>query len=216
MSVEIQNPVKIDRLILRPDGKTVELYSGPLRGHVLKLFNAAELVTVGINPADLTPGQVTPCLFLAHWQLSKKLNQRRNPHRDLTRLESLLPTTPPTASDHETAALLRQVIAGLAELRQMMIAAGHTPPAESAFDYFYADGDIATIPEEKTAFNDFRRTNAEKVPASRDALRRWVRERKASPPAGKPATPTATRTPGKLQPGIEYHRKGRETVIINN
>lgn len=183
MTVEISNPVKIDRLILRPDGKTVELYSGPLRGHVLKLFNAAELVTVGINPTDLTPGQVTPCLFLAHWQASEKLNQRGNPHRDVIRLESL---TPPAASDSETAALLRQVIAGLAELRQMMIATGQTPPAESVFDYFYESGDMATIPEEKTAFNDFRRANDEKVPASRDALREWVKTKKASPPAARP------------------------------
>lgn len=190
MTVEIQNPVKIDRLVLRPDRKTVELYSGPLRGHVLKLFNAAELVTVGINPADLTPGQVTPCLFLAHWQASEKLNQRGNPHRDLTRLESLLPASP-AASDSETAALLRQVIAGLVELRQMMIQAGQTPPAESVFDYFYANGDMATIQEEKQAFNDYRRANAEKVPTSRDALRQWVRERKASPPTEQPTTPAA-------------------------
>lgn len=195
MTVEIQNPVKIDRLVLRPDGKTVELYSGPLRGHVLKLFNAAELVTVGINPADLTPGQVTPCLFLAHWQASEKLNQRGNPHRDLTRLESLLPTTPPAASDHETAALLRQVIAGLAELRQMMIQAGQTPPAESIFDYFYKDGDMATIPEEKAAFNDHRRANNGECPDSRAYLRQWVRERKASPPAEPPARPTAAARP---------------------
>ncbi len=88
MAVEITNPVKIDRLILRPDGKTVELYSGPLRGHVLKLFNAAELVTVGINPADLTPGQVTPCLFLAHWQPSSAMRslRRRLDSKSLLRL----------------------------------------------------------------------------------------------------------------------------------
>lgn len=185
MTVEIQNPVKIDRLILRPDGKTVELYSGPLRGHVLKLFNVAELVTVGINPADLTPGQVTPCLFLAHWQPSQtgKLNKRGNVHKDTIRLESL---TPPATSDSEAIELIKLIFVGLVELRQMMIQAGQTPPTESVFDYFYESGDVATIPEEKTAFNDYRRANAEKVPASRDALREWVKARKASPPAARP------------------------------
>lgn len=212
--IELNNPLMINAVEPGTDQSgraVVKLWHGRLKHAALIAREPELLMTIGIDPTELRRGR-NEAYFLAYWKYSQRTNDKGNPHRDVIRLESL---TPPAASDHETAALLRQVIAGLVELRQMMIQAGQTPPAESVFDYFYANGDMATIPEEKTAFNDYRRANAEKVPTSRDALRQWVRERKASPPAeGKPAT-APQRTGGKIQPPIEYHRKGQINVPVN-
>ncbi len=190
--IELKTPLMINAIEPGADQSgraVVKLWHGRLKHAALIMREPELLLTIGINPAELRPGR-KEAYFLAHWQHSQRTNDKGNPHRDVIRLESL---TPPATSDHETVALLRQVIAGLVELRQMMIAAGHTPPAESIFDYFYKDGDMATIPEEKAAFNDHRRANGGECPDSRAYLRQWVRERKASPPAEPPASPLAAR-----------------------
>jgi hypothetical protein len=73
--------------IKRTDQTRADLYG---RGHKypdLKLFELADLATVGIDPDDLPVGQEEPCRFFAVYTLSEKLNKAGNPYRDIQRLE---------------------------------------------------------------------------------------------------------------------------------
>lgn len=190
--ITLQNPLLIEAIEPGTDtnGKPViKLWHGNLKHAALIARSPSILLSAGIDPGTLKPGK-TPVLLLAHWQDSTRTNANGNPHKDVIKLENLAP------SGTESANLLRQVLAGLLEIREMLIADGHAAADTSVFDYFYKDGDIATIPEEKTAFNNYRRANDEKAPASRDALREWWKAKKASPP---PATKPATRTGRPLQ-----------------
>ncbi len=194
--ITLENPLLIEAIEPGTDtnGKPViKLWHGNLKHAALIARSPSILLSAGIDPGTLKPGK-TPVLLLAHWQDSTRTNANGNPHKDVIKLENLAPV--PATSGTETANLLRQVLAELLEIREMLIADGHAAAAGSVFDYFYADGEPATIPEEKTAFNDYRRANDEKAPASRDALREWWKAKKASPP---PATKPATRTGRPLQ-----------------
>ena len=73
--------------IKRTDQTRAELYG---RGHKypdLKLFDLADLIAVGLDPANLPLGQEEPCRFFAVYTLSDKLNQAGNPYKDIQRLE---------------------------------------------------------------------------------------------------------------------------------
>jgi hypothetical protein len=73
--------------IKRTDQTRADLYG---RGHKypdLKLFDLADLATVGIDPEGLPIGQEEPCRFFAVYTLSEKLNKAGNPYKDIQRLE---------------------------------------------------------------------------------------------------------------------------------
>lgn len=202
--IELDNPLIIEYIEPATDTKnrpTIKMYSGMLKHAALILSRPAMLMMVGIDHTTLSPGK-TPTAFFARWEWSENEKSTGNRYQNVTELfkpnlPALTAGSPtPATSDPESANLLRQVLAGLLEIREMLIADGHAAAAGSVFDYFYADGEPATIPEEKTAFNDYRRANDEKAPASRDALREWWKAKKASPP---PATKPATRTGRPLQ-----------------
>ena len=189
--ITLENPLLIEAIEPGTDtnGKPViKLWHGNLRHAALIARSPSILLSAGIDPEGLKPGK-TPVLLLAHWQDSDRTNTNGNPHKNVIKLENLAPA--PAASDSETAELLRQVLIRLGRLESLI-----TGQTVNPFDYLYADGEQATIPEEKTAFNDYRRANDEKAPASRDALREWVKAKKASPP---PAAKPATRTGRPLQ-----------------
>lgn len=169
---DIDNPVKCNRVEItrtRKNKPVANLYAPRLEFPVLQLFDLAELVTIGIDPNSEQKEHAV--IFLAHWQEGEKLNSKTNPYRNVTRLEPLAALAPtPATSDPEA---LAAVVAQLDRIERKIDAI--RAAAASPFDYFYGDGEEATIPEEKTAFTDYRRAHAEAVPANREALRQWVR-----------------------------------------
>ncbi|MBN1815360.1 MAG: hypothetical protein JXA14_26245 [Anaerolineae bacterium] len=61
------------------------------RGHKytdLKLFDLADLATVGIDYQKLEIGKDTACRFFAVWQESEKTNKAGNPYKDVLWLEA--------------------------------------------------------------------------------------------------------------------------------
>jgi len=93
--------------LVRTDQTRADLYA---RGHQwpdLKLFDLSDLLTVGIEPADLEVGTETPCRFWANYELSDKLNKNGNPYKDVIALESI--DTPATTTSTDTSALLAEL-----------------------------------------------------------------------------------------------------------
>ena len=177
--IELENPLIIEYIEPATDTKnrpTIKMYSGMLKHAALILSRPAMLMMVGIDHTTLSPGK-TPTAFFARWEWSENEKSTGNRYQNVTELfKPNLPaltagSPPPATSDPEALARIEAKIDRLLALVQ----SDQPSPAEPVFDYFYEDGTQATIPEEKTAFNEYRRANAEKVPASVDALRQWVR-----------------------------------------
>lgn len=177
--IELDNPLLIEYIEPGTDTKNrpiIKLWHGRLK-HPALTCTPALIAAIGKDPATLPPGK-TAVAALAHWKYSDNAKSTGNPYQDVISLTPLAPS--PAASDPEALARIEAKIDRLLALVQ----SDQTRPAEPVFDYFYEDGTQATIPEEKTAFNEYRRANAEKVPASIDALRQWVKAKKQT--TGRP------------------------------
>ena len=64
-----------------------ELYQARHKYPDLKLFDLAELLAVGLDPATLPLGEEVPARFWAVYELSAKLNKEGNPYKDIIALE---------------------------------------------------------------------------------------------------------------------------------
>lgn len=181
--IELDSPLLIEYIEPGTDTKNrqiIKLWHGRLN-HPALTCTPALIAAIGKDPATLPPGK-TPVAALAHWKYSENKKKTGNPYHNVTHLEPLAPS--PAASDPEARA---EIIQRLDRIETMIrhIAARLPPAAEgTSFDYFYQDGSLATLPDEKTAFNEYRRANAEKVPANVDALREWVKAKKRT--TGRP------------------------------
>lgn len=108
MTIEIENPIQIDRIklgqTLEGHSPRVEMYSGALKHPILTLpeFRLGELFDVGIDPNTLN-GQTRHTRFLAHWEFGDKVNGKGNRYRNITRLE------PVPIQNHAEAAMLREL-----------------------------------------------------------------------------------------------------------
>lgn len=205
------NPVQIDRLVIRPEKNIVELYTGKLQYHILKLFNPYELLTVGINPDEIEPGFKTPCLFLAHWQETGKLNSKQNPIRDVVSLESIIP---PAAAglDINAQQMLEKIARDLMQIKTVLMIT--QPDAAALVFCVYADGSEAEAAEEIAAFQAHIHAT-KKPPATRDSLRQWWKESRAEaePPASPGQRKSDQRTGQKIEPPHDYHNQRQIPVV---
>ena len=167
--IELANPLLIEYIEPAQDTKNrpiIKLWHGRLN-HAALTCAPVMVAALGKDPATLPPGK-TPVAALAHWKWSENTKKTGNRYQDVTHLEALAPT--PATSDPEALAAVVERLERIERKIDAIRAAAASP-----FDYFYDDGEEATIPEEKTAFTDYRRNHAEAVPANREALRQWVR-----------------------------------------
>ena len=108
----------ITKIVKRQDGH-IDLYG---RGHKYKdmtLFDAGDLLDVGIDPADLRVGVETPCKFKAHYTESAKLNKSNNPYKDVEYLEPIANGHAPAASAGvDSSAILVELRAIRAEIQR--------------------------------------------------------------------------------------------------
>jgi len=74
--------------IVRTSPTTVDLYAKGHRYRDTQLFDAGDLLAVGIDPRELPEGVEVPTRFYAVVTTSEKLNAKGNPYLDVTRLES--------------------------------------------------------------------------------------------------------------------------------
>ena len=108
MTIEIENPIQIDRIklgqTLEGNQPRIEMYSGALKHAILKLpeFRFGDMFDVGIDPNTLD-GQTRHVRFLAHWEFGDKFNDKGNRYRNITRLE------PIAIQNHAEAAMLREL-----------------------------------------------------------------------------------------------------------
>ena len=70
------------------DGDRADLYAKGHRYRDTQLFDAGDLLAVGIDPRELPEGVEVPTRFYAVVTTSDKLNSKGNPYLDVTRLES--------------------------------------------------------------------------------------------------------------------------------
>ena len=167
--IELDNPLIIEFIEPAQDTKNrpiIKLWHGRLN-HAALTCAPIMIAALGKDPATLPPGK-TPVAALAHWKWSENAKRTGNRYQDVIRLESLAP--PPATSDPEALAGIAAQLDRIERKLDAIRAASGSP-----FDYFYGNGEEAMIPEEKTAFVDYRRNHAEAVPANREALRQWVR-----------------------------------------
>ncbi len=176
--IELENPLIIEYIEPATDTKnrpTIKMYSGMLKHAALILSRPAMLMMVGIDHTTLSPGK-TPTAFFARWEWSENEKSTGNRYQNVTELfKPNLPaltagSPPPATSDPEALAGIAAQLDRIERKLDAIRAASGSP-----FDYFYGNGEEAMIPEEKTAFVDYRRNHAEAVPANREALRQWVR-----------------------------------------
>lgn len=177
-------------------GKPVaDLYSTNTRLEFaeLRLFDLSMLADVGINPNTLGEDRLYR-RFWAHYELSDKLNKEGNAYRDVVALE-------PYTNGHDQPGL-GDVLSELRQIRRLLETlvqrdAGHlgdarTNPETGELEgdepptRTYADGESAeTNDAERDAYDLHVRETGE-IPASRDALRAWVKAR-ARGPHGTPS-----------------------------
>jgi len=120
-----ENRMLITKLVLRPDNR-VDLFG---RGHKYKdmtVFDASDLLDVGIDITQLQPGIETPCRFRAVYELSDKLNKSGNPYKDVVCLEPVSngnghkPAPSASVADEAILQELRAIRAELVHMRRMM------------------------------------------------------------------------------------------------
>ena len=90
-------------------GKPVaDLYStdGRLRYPVLRLFDLSALLTVGLDPAALTP-EPTITRFWAYYTVSEKTNAQGHPYKDVEYLEAI--DAPSSSTSTDTSNLLQEL-----------------------------------------------------------------------------------------------------------
>lgn len=121
--------ILITKIEKRKDGK-IDLIG---RGHQwadILLFDASDLIDIGIDPAGLTIGQETVCRFWAIYALSERLNQKGNPYKDIVSLEPI--DKPATTTSTDSTALLmelREIKTILARLLAIQSPPESPPPA---------------------------------------------------------------------------------------
>jgi len=74
--------------IVRTSPTVVDLYAKGHRYRDTQLFDAGELLAVGLDPRELPEGVEVPVRFYAVVVASQKLNKKGNPYLDVVRLES--------------------------------------------------------------------------------------------------------------------------------
>jgi hypothetical protein len=184
--------------VKRTTATQAELYQARHKYPDLKLFDLAELATVGIDPATLLLGEETPARFWAVYELSAKLNKEGKPYKDVIALErGEAPATVTSAAVSDPAILaelraIRALLQALAQAQGLQVPTPQEPEQENgngdgagnggqdldaAFPRF---GDGATVPD---AALDYYRAHLEatgQVPANLDALRAWTRANRAN------------------------------------
>ncbi len=81
---------RVQLTVTQANKPVIHFYSNPLAFPVLQLFDFSLLFTVGIDPNRLLKGIDYHCRFIAHYKEGKKLNQKDNPYKNITRLEPIM------------------------------------------------------------------------------------------------------------------------------
>ena len=177
--------------VKRTSQTQAELYGARHKYADLRLFDLAELVAVGLDPAELVIGAEVPARFWAVYEMSDKTNKAGNPYKDVIALEPMAgPATATSAAvgDAEVLAELRAIRAllqAIAEAQGLTVPAhqeqepsdenGQPEPAESLAALFPKFGDGGQVPEAALDYYQAHVKAEGREPANLDALRAWAK-----------------------------------------
>ena len=153
----------------------VNLYDSDTRLQypVLRLFDVSALLTVGVDPAGLQPGERHHARFFAYYTESQNTNRHGSPYLDVTHLEPI--DTPATAASVDTSQLLGELRAIKALLLQAL--GQEEEPAPPAA-LVYQDGRPVNPNNaaEVQAFHAYQSAHDHQIPADIESLRRWIQD----------------------------------------